>query len=82
MHVVSLHGLSATGGQFGQIYIMKKQGIKVSDAASLLWADFIVYQTTMMIYFDASFPFEDVLHVLWYKNQSKFVTHFLLNNIH
>ena len=41
---------SATGGQFGQIYIMKKQGIKVSDAASLLWADFIVYQTTMMIY--------------------------------
>ena len=41
---------SATGGQFGQVYIMKKQGIKMSDAASLLWADFIVYQTTMMIY--------------------------------
>ena len=41
---------SATGGQFGQMYIMKKQGIKMSDGASLLWADFFVYQTTMMIY--------------------------------
>lgn len=41
---------SSTGGQFGQIYILKKQGIKVSDGASLLWADFIIYQTTMMIY--------------------------------
>ena len=41
---------SATGGQFAQAYIMKKQGIKVSDGASILWADFIVYQTTMMIY--------------------------------
>lgn len=41
---------SSTGGQFGQIYIMKKQGIKMSDGASLLWADFIIYQTTMMVY--------------------------------
>lgn len=41
---------SATGGQFAQAYIMKKQGIKVSDGASLLWADFIIYQTTMMLY--------------------------------
>lgn len=41
---------SATGGQFGQVYVMKKQGIKMSDGASLLWADFIVYQTTMMVY--------------------------------
>ncbi len=41
---------SATGGQIGQMYVMKKQGIKMSDAASLLWADFIIYQTTMMIY--------------------------------
>ncbi len=48
---------SATGGQFGQVYIMKKQGIKVSDAASLLWADFIVYQTTMMIYVTILFAF-------------------------
>ena len=41
---------SATGGQFAQAYIMKKQGIKVSDGASVLWADFIIYQTTMMLY--------------------------------
>ena len=41
---------SATGGQFAQAYILKKQGIKYSDGASILWADFIVYQTTMMIY--------------------------------
>lgn len=41
---------SATGGQFAQAYIFKKQGIKFSDGASILWADFIVYQTTMMVY--------------------------------
>lgn len=41
---------SATGGQFAQAYIFKKQGIGYSDGASILWADFIVYQTTMMIY--------------------------------
>lgn len=41
---------SSTGGQFGQLYVLKKQGIDYSDAASLLWADFIIYQTTMMIY--------------------------------
>ncbi len=41
---------SATGGQFGQAYILKKQGISYSDGASILWADFIIYQTTMMIY--------------------------------
>lgn len=41
---------SATGGQFAQAYIFKKQGIKVSDGASLLYADFIIYQTTMIAY--------------------------------
>lgn len=41
---------SATGGQFAQAYIFKKQGIKYSDGASILWADFIVYQSTMMVY--------------------------------
>lgn len=48
---------SSTGGQFAQAYIFKKQGIKVSEGASLLWADFIVYQTTMMIYVTALFAF-------------------------
>lgn len=41
---------SSTGGQFGQVYVLKKQGISYSDGLSLLWADFIIYQTTMMIY--------------------------------
>lgn len=41
---------SSTGGQFGQIYVLKKQGLSYSDGASLLWADFIIYQTVMMIY--------------------------------
>lgn len=41
---------SSTGGQFAQAYVFKRQGIRISDGASLLWADFIIYQTTMMIY--------------------------------
>lgn len=41
---------SSTGGQFGQIYILRKQGVDYADGASLLWADFIIYQTTMMVY--------------------------------
>lgn len=41
---------SATGGQFAQAYIFKKQGIDYKDSASILWADFIVYQSVMMLY--------------------------------
>lgn len=41
---------SATGGQFAQIYVFKKQGIDFSDAAGILWLDFIVYQTTFVAY--------------------------------
>ena len=41
---------SSTGGQFGQAYVLKKQGISMSDGVSLLWADFIIYQTMMMLY--------------------------------
>lgn len=57
---------SSTGGQFAQAYIMKKQGIKVSDGASLLWADFIIYQTTMMIYVTILF----LLRFSYYSAQS------------
>lgn len=57
---------SSTGGQFAQAYIMKKQGIKVSDGASLLWADFIIYQTTMMIYVTIMF----LLKFSYYSQQS------------
>lgn len=41
---------SATGGQFGQAYVMKHQGIKLSDGASILWIDFIIYQSVMVVY--------------------------------
>lgn len=41
---------SATGGQFGQIYVLKKQGVSISDGASLLWKDFILYQSTLVLY--------------------------------
>ena len=41
---------SATGGQFGQAYIFKKQGIKLSDGASILWIDFIIYQSVLVVY--------------------------------
>lgn len=39
---------SSTGGQFGQAYLLKKQGMKMSHAISVLWTDFVVYQATMM----------------------------------
>ncbi|MCI6272786.1 MAG: flippase-like domain-containing protein [Erysipelotrichaceae bacterium] len=44
------HGItpSASGGQFAQVYIFKKQGVGLSDSASVLWMDFIIYQSTMI----------------------------------
>lgn len=44
------HGItpSASGGQFAQIYVFNKQKVALSDAASVLWLDFIVYQSTMV----------------------------------
>lgn len=41
---------SSTGGQIGQAYIMKNQGIKLSDGASILWIDFIIYQSVLVAY--------------------------------
>lgn len=45
------HGVtpSASGGQFAQVYVFKKQGVPLSDSASVLWMDFIVYQSTMIL---------------------------------
>lgn len=45
------HGVtpSASGGQVAQVYIFKKQNVDISDAASVLWMDFIIYQSTMVI---------------------------------
>jgi len=44
------HGItpSASGGQIAQVYIFRKQGVVISDAASILWMDFIIYQMTMV----------------------------------
>ncbi|MGL5540865.1 MAG: lysylphosphatidylglycerol synthase transmembrane domain-containing protein [Erysipelotrichaceae bacterium] len=41
---------SASGGQIGQMYIFKKQGVDLSDGGSILWYDFIVYQGIMIVY--------------------------------
>lgn len=41
---------SASGGQFFQMLIFRKQGIPISNSVGVLWLDFIVYQTTMSIY--------------------------------
>ncbi|WP_305151326.1 lysylphosphatidylglycerol synthase transmembrane domain-containing protein [uncultured Dubosiella sp.] len=61
---------SATGGQFGQAYIFKKQGIAYSDGASILWADFIIYQTTMMVYVTILF----CMKFFYYSHQSAWFT--------
>lgn len=65
---------SSTGGQFGQAYIMSKQGIKVSDSASILWADFIIYQSTMMFYVTLLF----LLKYAYYSAQSAWFNIILL----
>lgn len=45
------HGItpSASGGQFAQVYVFTKQKVPLSDAASVLWLDFIIYQSTMVV---------------------------------
>ena len=45
------HGVtpSASGGQFAQVYVFKKQGVQLSDSASVLWMEFIVYQSVMIV---------------------------------
>ena len=40
---------SASGGQIGQAYVLKKQGVAYSDGASILWIDFIIYQSVMVV---------------------------------
>ena len=40
---------SSTGGQFAQMYAFRKQGVPVSRSVGVLWMDFIIYQTTMVI---------------------------------
>lgn len=44
------HGItpSSSGGQFAQVYVFSKQNIPVQDSASVLFMDFIIYQSTMI----------------------------------
>ncbi len=41
---------SASGGQFAQLFIFRRQGMSVTSAVSVLWLNFIIYQTTMSIF--------------------------------
>lgn len=41
---------SASGGQFAQAYAFKKQGIKISNSASILFMHFIVYELVLVLY--------------------------------
>ncbi len=40
----------ASGGQFAQVYVFNKQGIKPSQSASILLMAFIVYQTILVLF--------------------------------
>ncbi|MEE3486881.1 MAG: lysylphosphatidylglycerol synthase transmembrane domain-containing protein [Bulleidia sp.] len=39
---------SATGGQFAQVIIFRRQGVDLADSASVLWMDFILYQVMVV----------------------------------
>lgn len=45
------HGItpSASGGQIAQFYVFKKQGVDTGDAGSILWIEFIIYQTALTV---------------------------------
>lgn len=41
---------SSSGGQFAQAYTFSKQGVKITNAASILFMHFIVYQAMLILY--------------------------------
>lgn len=41
---------SSSGGQFAQMYLFRRQGIRGVDAVGVLWLDFIVFQSAMSIF--------------------------------
>lgn len=41
---------SASGGQIGQVDLMRHQGFKSSDIFSILWLDFISYQIALLVF--------------------------------
>lgn len=45
------NGITPLGcGQVAQSYVLHKQGIKVKDGLSILWLDFIVFQSVILVY--------------------------------
>ena len=40
----------ASGGQFVQVYMFRKQGVPVAKAIGVLWLDFIIYQSVMALF--------------------------------
>ena len=48
----------STGGQVMQVYTMKRQGIEVSNAASIMVMWFILYQVSLIIFDIAAISFE------------------------
>ncbi len=40
---------SSTGGQLFQLMAIRKMGVNVADAASILWIDFLIYQIVMIV---------------------------------
>lgn len=45
------HGItpSSTGGQIAQFYVYRKQGVDTGDAGSILWMEFIIYQSCLTL---------------------------------
>ena len=59
----------ASGGQVMQVYTMKKQGIEVSNAASIMVMWFILYQTALIIFdvFALIFEWNDIWSIKSFK---------------
>ena len=49
---------SSSGGQFAQAYTFSKQGVKVTNAASILFMHFILYQIVMVLFSAVIFIFK------------------------
>lgn len=49
---------SASGGQFMQVYTLKKQGVEVSNAASIMVMWFILYQFALIVFDVLALAFE------------------------
>lgn len=60
---------SQSGGQVMQAYTFKKQGIEISNAASILVMSFILYQASLIIFdiFAISFEWETIMSITSFK---------------